>query len=57
MQDAGNFSKLIVTQEELKTLPFGAIWEEYLTRQKVPASDWYSFVEKYEDEVLKKRTL
>jgi L-rhamnose isomerase len=55
LQDAGNFSKLMVTQEELKTLPFGAVWEEYLARQKVPAGGWYAQVEKYEEDVLRKR--
>jgi L-rhamnose isomerase len=55
LQDSGQFSKLMVLQEELKTLPFGAVWDEYLARQKVPGADWFSKVEKYEDEVLKKR--
>jgi len=55
LQDAGNFSKLMVMQEELKTLPFGAVWDEYLARQKVPGSDWYKQVEKYEETELKKR--
>ncbi|MDR3248742.1 MAG: L-rhamnose isomerase, partial [Treponema sp.] len=52
LQDSGNYSKLLVLQEELKTLPFGAVWDEYLTRQKVPGGDWYSGVETYEKEVL-----
>jgi L-rhamnose isomerase len=55
LQDSGNYSKLMVVQEEHKTLPFGAVWEEYLARQKVPAGDWYSLVEKYEKEELAKR--
>lgn len=55
MQDEGNFSKLLVVQEELKTLPFGDVWNEYLSRCNTPAGDWYDSVEKYENEVLKKR--
>ena len=55
LQDSENFSKLLVMQEELKTLPFGAVWDEYLSRQKVPASDWFTLVEKYEVEELRKR--
>jgi L-rhamnose isomerase len=55
MQDSLDFSRLMVMQEELKTMPFGAVWDEYLARQKVPASDWYGLVEKYEEDVLKKR--
>ena len=55
LQDSENYSKLMVMQEELKTLPFGDIWEEYLGRQKTPGRDWYGLVEKYEEETLKKR--
>ena len=28
MQDNGEFSKLMVAQEELKTMPFGDVWDE-----------------------------
>jgi L-rhamnose isomerase len=55
LQDSGQYSRLMVMQEELKTLPFGAIWDEYLSRQKVPGSDWFVEAEKYEKEVLLKR--
>jgi L-rhamnose isomerase len=55
LQDTGQYSRLMVMQEELKTLPFGAIWDEYLSRQKVPGSDWFVEVEKYEKDVLLKR--
>ncbi|MDR0878341.1 MAG: L-rhamnose isomerase [Treponema sp.] len=54
LQDAGNFSKLLVMQEEIKTLPFGAVWEEYLAREKVPV-EWFSPVEQYEKNVLENR--
>jgi L-rhamnose isomerase len=54
LQDAGNYSKLLGIQEEIKTLPFGAVWEEYLARQGI-APDWFPAVEKYEQDVLKKR--
>jgi L-rhamnose isomerase len=55
LQDTGNFSKLLVCQEELKTLPFGVVWDEYLLRQHIAGSDWYDTVEKYENDVLKLR--
>jgi len=55
LQDAGSFSKLMVMQEELKTLPFGAVWEEYLSREKISQGDWFGIVEKYEKDVLGKR--
>jgi len=55
LQDSGNFTKLMVKQEEFKTLPFGDVWDEYLSRQKMSGSDWFEQVEKYENEVLLKR--
>jgi L-rhamnose isomerase len=55
LQDKGNYSKLMVMQEEIKTLPFGAVWDEYLARQKVPAADWFSKVEAYEKDILQGR--
>lgn len=35
LQDESNFTELMIMQEELKTLPFGEIWEEYLNRQNL----------------------
>ena len=55
LQDDGNFTKLMYLQEELKTLPFGEVWDEYLRRQNVKGSDWFDDVVKYENEVLLKR--
>jgi L-rhamnose isomerase len=55
LQDEQNYSKLLVMQEELKTLPFGAVWDEYLAREKTPGADWFGTVEQYEKDVLKKR--
>ncbi|MBQ5987804.1 MAG: L-rhamnose isomerase, partial [Clostridia bacterium] len=36
MQDESNFTKLMVAQEELKTLPFGEVWNEYCRRCDKP---------------------
>ena len=56
LQDEANFSELLVTMEELKTLPFGDVWEEYCTRCGVPAGkEWFEEVKKYEAEVTSKR--
>ncbi len=56
MQDSYNFTKLMVAEEELKTLPFGDIWNEYCKRCNAPADgEWFSEVEKYEKEVLVNR--
>lgn len=56
LQDESNFTRLLVMQEELKTLPFGTVWEEYCRRQQVPADGrWLGLVEEYEQNVLLKR--
>ena len=56
LQDSGNFSKLMVMQEELKTMPFGEIWDEYCRVCGKPLDgQWYSQAEEYEKEVLRHR--
>ena len=56
MQDAGNFTDLLVMQEELQTLPFGAVWAEYCRRCNVPEDGkWLATVQAYEDTVLAAR--
>ena len=54
LQDSGNFTKLMYVQEELKTLPFGDVWEEYLKQSDVPVY-YYDEIDRYENEVLSKR--
>ncbi len=55
LQDSANFTELMVLQEELKTLPLGAVWDEYLQREKVAGSEWFKEVKEYQDKVLSKR--
>ena len=56
MQDAGNWTELMVISEELKTMPFGEVWEEYCRRCHAPADgEWFEDVKQYEKEVLSKR--
>lgn len=56
LQNEDNFTKLLVLQEELKTAPFGDIWDEYCKREGVPVDgEWFSEVEKYEKKVLEAR--
>ena len=54
LQDANNFTELMVRQEALKTMPFGAVWEEYLRRETVP-QDYFAEIKRYEADVLSKR--
>ena len=56
LQNKGNFTKLMVLQEELKTMPFGDVWDEYCKVCGKPADgQWFPEIEKYEAEVLSKR--
>ena len=56
LQDENRLTELFVMHEELKTLPFGAVWDEYCERCGIPAgAKWFEEVEKYEKEVLLKR--
>lgn len=54
LQDKADFTSLMVEQEKYKTLPFGAVWEEYLERQNLK-EDYLSDIKQYEKEVLSKR--
>ena len=56
LQDSGLFSRLMVLQEEIKTLPFGEIWDEYCRVCGKPADgEWFPLVEEYEKKVLVNR--
>lgn len=54
MQNNADFTQLMVVQEELKTAPFGDVWNEYLERENTPA-EYFAEVKRYEQEVLSKR--
>ena len=56
LQNEGNWTKLMVIQEEMKTMPFGDIWEEYCRKCGKPADgEWFAKIEAYEKDVLSKR--
>ena len=55
LQDGADFTALMVLQEELKTLPFEAVWSEYLARENVKGADWYDEVKEYEKTILRNR--
>lgn len=54
LQNECNFTKLMVMQEELKTMDFGAVWEQYLSACGVQAN-YYDVIAAYEKNVLSKR--
>ncbi len=56
LQDEGNFTELMVMQEECKLLPFGAVWAEYCEQCGVKGDkSWFDEIKAYEAEVLSKR--
>ncbi|MDE6903278.1 MAG: L-rhamnose isomerase [Lachnospiraceae bacterium] len=56
LQDTDDWTKLMVVQEELKTLPFGEVWGEYCRQCGVPVDgEWYDTVKNYEKRVLEVR--
>jgi L-rhamnose isomerase len=56
MEDAGDYTSRLAMLEELKTLPFGAVWDYYCQKQDVPAGlDWLKEVRDYEARVTSLR--
>ena len=54
LQREGRLTELMVRQEELKTMPFGEVWKEYLLRNGLD-DDYFGEIDAYEKEVLLKR--
>ncbi|HUM85282.1 MAG TPA: L-rhamnose isomerase [Lachnospiraceae bacterium] len=56
LQETGKLTELMMLQEEVKTYPFGAVWDEFCKMNGVPErEEWYKEVEKYEQDILSKR--
>jgi L-rhamnose isomerase len=46
----------LALQEECKSLPWGAVWDEFCRRMDVPVGEaWLTDVKGYEDSVLSRR--
>ena len=54
LQDENNFTEVMYLQEEMKMMPMGEVWEEFLSREGVE-KNYFAEVKKYESEVLSKR--
>ena len=54
LQNENNFTEIMYLQEEMKMMPIGDVWEEFLSRSGV-VSNYLAEVKKYENEVLIKR--
>lgn len=52
----GDFTSRLALMEEVKTLPFAAVWDYYCEQKGVPVGmNWLAEVKKYEVDVLSKR--
>jgi len=55
-EEAGRYFQRLAKLEELKTMPFEAVWNYYCLIENVPAGmDYISVIEQYEKNVLSKR--
>lgn len=56
-EQEGDFTARLALMEELKMMPFGAIWDYYCLKSGVPAGiDWLNDVKQYENDVLSLRS-
>jgi L-rhamnose isomerase len=56
LEATGRNAQKLALQEELRSLPLGAVWDELCRRAEVPVGPaWINEIEKYEKEVLSKR--
>jgi L-rhamnose isomerase len=55
-ESAGDYTTRLALQEEIKSLPFGAVWDFYCETKGVPAGEaWLAEVKRHEKDVLSKR--
>ena len=53
---AGNLTARLALMEEIKDLPYGAVWDQFCRSRKCPRDPaWLEKVEEYEKTVLSKR--
>ncbi len=56
LEEEGDYTTRLALFEECKSLPHGAVWNEFCNRQSVPSGmDWLKDVKQYESDVLSKR--
>ena len=52
----GDFSSRLALQEELKSMPFSAVWDDYCLRKNVPVGmDFMQVIKEYETKELSNR--
>lgn len=56
LEEEGRYFERLAIMEELKSMPFGAVWDYYCLQNNVPSGDAYiAEVQQYEKEVLSRR--
>lgn len=56
LESDGNYTERLALMEEIRTMPFGAVWDYYCEKQGVPAgTEWMKEVKIYEASVLHDR--
>jgi L-rhamnose isomerase len=56
-EEAGNNFARLALLEELKTMPFGAVWDYYCLKKVVSVGEeWIKEVQNYENFILSKRS-
>jgi L-rhamnose isomerase len=56
-EEKGDYTTRLAMLEELKTMPFGAVWDYYCQSHNVPVgADWLEELKTYENEVQLKRS-
>ena len=56
-EEAEDFTARLALQEEMRTMPFGAVWDKFCADQNVPVGPrWIDVVKDYEANVLVKRS-
>ena len=56
LQENNELTELQVMQDEMKTMPFGDIWNEYCNRCSVKKDrEWFEDIKLYEEDILSKR--
>jgi L-rhamnose isomerase len=56
LENKGDYTARLALLEELKTLPFGAVWDYYCLNAGVPVGEaWLAEVKRHERDVLQKR--
>ena len=56
LEEDGDYTSRLAMLEELKTMPFGAVWDYYCEKQGISVGEtWINEVKRYESDVLSKR--